>query len=324
MHHSVVRTSKPSLPTPTDAELLSAIRGRDAAALGLLLERHRPRLFATAIGLLGFRADAEDAVQETFLIAMQRIADVRDPDAVGAWLQTVLRRSCLQHRRRRRGEVVLDVVPDRADERIPIEERLERMELRDWIWGTLQRLPEPLRVTAILRYFGSYDSYDELAAILGIPVGTVRSRLSEARSKLADAILASAGLIDDDLRGLWRDRAHFWQTAFEEIFRRGDSTRFISHFHRDVLVGWSNGTVARGRQHLAAEINDDLEAGVRLDIKRVMTHTGIAVLEGSFVNPAESPTHCPPGIALVVFQKTDRASGIRLHLSPRAPRADDE
>ncbi|HEY5415162.1 MAG TPA: sigma factor, partial [Gemmatimonadaceae bacterium] len=81
------------------------------AALGLLLERHRPRLFATAVRLVGgYRSDAEDAVQETCLAAIRHIGSVRDPE-----------------------------------------------------WGALQRLPEPLRVSAMLRYFGSYDSYDEVA-----------------------------------------------------------------------------------------------------------------------------------------------------------------
>ena len=94
--------------------------------------------------LVGYRSDAEDAVQETCLAAIRHIGSVRDPE-----------------------------------------------------WGALQRLPEPLRVSAMLRYFGSYDSYDEVATILGVPIGTVRSRLSEAKIKLAEALLASAALIDD-------------------------------------------------------------------------------------------------------------------------------
>jgi len=316
------------LSSPSDADLLASARGGDVASLGVLLERHRPRLLATAINLVGFRPDAEDAVQETILIALRHIGAVRDPSAVGAWLQMVVRRTCLQHWRRRRGEVVTDSVPDIADNRMSAEERIEQLELRDWIWTALDRIPEPLRVSAMLRYFGSYDSYDELAAILGVPIGTVRSRLSEAKIKLADALLASAGLIDDDTRVRSKERAQFWSRAFEDIFRRGDSTGFISHVHPDVLVGWSNGNVVRGREHLAAEIDGDLEAGVRLDVERVMSSVGIAVVEGRFVNPPEAPNHCPPGIALIVFQQTDRegdrARGIRLHLSARAPRPDED
>jgi len=179
-------------------------------------------------------------------------------------------------------------------------------------------------VSAILRYFGSYDSYEELAAILGIPIGTVRSRLSEAKAKLADALLASAGLAADESLVRSRSRERFWSDEFEDIFRRGDSDRFITHFADDLVLAWSDGKLVRGRAHLAAEIEGDLAAGVRIDLHRVMTNDGIAVVEGRFVNPPESPEHCPPGIALVLFGDDERASALRLHLAPRPPRPEDE
>lgn len=106
MRHSAARQ-----PAPTDAELLASARGGDVASLGVLLERHRPRLLATAIGIMGFRPDAEDAVQETILIALQHIGAVRDPGAAGAWLQMVVRRTCLQHQRRQRRETITDAYP---------------------------------------------------------------------------------------------------------------------------------------------------------------------------------------------------------------------
>ena len=221
MHPSSMRSSPAVHTKPTDAELVISAREGNVSALGVLLERHRPRLLATAISLVGFGPDAEDAVQETFLIAMQHIGTVREPSAAGAWLQVVIRRWCLEHQRRRRSEVVVDTPPDVADDRPTVEERIERLELREWIWTALDRLPEPLRVSAMLRYFGSYDSYDEIAAILGVPVGTVRSRLSEAKSKLADALLASAGLIDDEARERSTTHTRYWVEAFESISRRG-------------------------------------------------------------------------------------------------------
>ena len=321
-----MRSRHPELSgSPSDADLVAAARRGDANALGVLLERHRPRLFATAVRLLGYRPEAEDAVQETCLIAMRHVGSVRDADAVGAWLHAVLRRVCLQHRRRRSNEDALtDSLVALVGAGPSVEDRIERLELRDWIWSALERLPEPLRVSAMLRYFGSYDSYDELAAILGIPIGTVRSRLSEARTKLADALLASAGRIDDDMRIRATERRRFWTGAFEEIFRRGESNAFVSHFATDLIVGWSNGKLARGREHLAAEIDGDLAAGVRIDLERVMTHDGIAVVEGRFVNPPHAPDHCPPGIALVLLGRGERMTTIRLHLATRAPKAEGE
>lgn len=309
---------------PTDAELVASARAGDAAALGVLLERHRPRLFATALAILGFRADAEDVVQESFVIALQRIGDVRDPAAIGAWLQMIVRRACLALRRRRRGEVFTDIMHDRADDRVSPQERIEQLELHDWVWGTLAELPEPLRVTVMLRYFGSFESYEELAAILGVPIGTVRSRLSEGKRKLAEALLARAGLVDDDQRRRSRERGRLWADAFAEIFRRGDSTEFIARFEPDLMVGWSNGKQARGREHLAAEIEGDLDAGVRIEVVKVLASDGVSIVEGRFVNPVESPTHCPPGIALVLFEPRERATGIRMHLAERPPHTAEE
>lgn len=315
-----MRLHSPDMRTPRDAALLDALRGGDVAALGLLLERYRPSLLAAAIRLVGRGPDAEDAFQETCLVALRHIGTVRDPDAVGGWLHTVLRRACLQQKRRRRAEVLTHDLPEIADDGESPERRIERLELRDWVRGAIDRLPETLRVAAMLRYFGSYDSYDEVAAILGIPIGTVRSRLSEARAKLADALLASAGLIHDDRRAHDRARERFWLEEFSDVFRRGESTRFVSHFSPDLLVRWSSGRRAQGRRHLAAEIDGDLVAGVRLDLERVVGSGGITVVEAHFVNPSSAPDHCPPGISVVLAGHAERPSGIHLHLAPRPPR----
>jgi RNA polymerase sigma factor (sigma-70 family) len=304
----------------SDVALMDAIRGGDVAALGLLLERYRPALLSAAIRIVGSGPEAEDAFQETCLIALRHIGSVRDPEAVGFWLHTVLRRACLQQKRRRRGEVLTHELPEITDHRESPERRLERLELRDWVRGAIDRLPEALRVAAMLRYFGSYDSYDEVAAILGIPIGTVRSRLSEARAKLADALLASAGLIHDDRRANDRARERFWLDEFRGIFERGESRRFVSHFSPELLVVWSTGRRAQGRRHLAAEIDGDLAAGVRLDLERVVGSGGITVVEARFVNPASAPEHCPPGISLVLAGQAERPSGIHLHLAARPPR----
>ncbi len=66
-----------------------------------MLQRHRAPLHAAALGMLG-HGKAEDAVQETFAVALRRIGDLRDPDAVGGWLHAVLRNVCLMTVRRER------------------------------------------------------------------------------------------------------------------------------------------------------------------------------------------------------------------------------
>ena len=86
----------------SDVELGCLARAGDVQALAGLLERCRPSPYATAVGLLGNRADALDAVQDTFVIALVRLAELRHPGAARAWPHTVLRNVCLMRIRQRR------------------------------------------------------------------------------------------------------------------------------------------------------------------------------------------------------------------------------
>ena len=81
-----------SLPD-TDAELVRAAQTGEVTALALLLEHHRAGMRAVALSILGPGPDADDAVQDAVLVALRRIGDVRDPDAVRAWLRMVVAQS---------------------------------------------------------------------------------------------------------------------------------------------------------------------------------------------------------------------------------------
>jgi len=308
--------------SPSDAELAVAARGGDGACLGLLLERHRARLHAAAWRMVGYGPDAEDAVHDTFLIALRHITALNDPQAVGAWLLAVLRRCCLQQLRRRRGEILTAEVPERPGESASPEQRLEEHALPEWICQALQNLSEPLQATAMLRYFGSYQSYEEVAAIMGVPVGTVRSRLAEAKRKLADSLLETAGLLDPDLSLRSRRQQRFYGEIFRGLNQHGERDRFLSHFAEDLHLVLGGKSVL-GRSFLASEIDGDAKAGVRLEPQRVLGTGPVIVIEGSFVNPPEDPFHCPPGVALVIFRQAGRARRLHLYLSPRPPRIAD-
>ncbi len=309
---------------PSDAELALAAQGGDGACLGVLLERHRARLHAAALRLLGYGPEAEDAVHDTFLIALRHIGELKDPQAAGGWLNSVLRRCCLQQLRRRRGEVLTAEIPESPDPQASIEERLDKAALREWVWDALRKLPEPLKATAMLRYFGSYQSYEELALILAIPIGTVRSRLSQAKRKLADMLLDAAGLVDADARAQSREQQRFYEDIFHGLSRRGERDRFLSHFAEDLHLVRGSSSPVTGRSFLASEIDADMGDGVRLEPERILSAGQVTVIEGRFVNPPEDPFHCPPGAALVIFQRDGKARRLHIHLSPRTPRIDDD
>ena len=184
----------------SDEELARAAQGGDAMSLGTLLERHRAPLYALALRVLGHRPQqAQDVVQDVFVVALSTIEGLREPKAVGGWLRAILRNVCLMQLREHRGEVPFDELPVGLgkDPEPSAEESIERLAMSEWVWTALGELPEPLRVTAILRYFGSYSSYEEISAILGVPIGTVSSRLSQAKVKLVDALLRTAGMEHD-------------------------------------------------------------------------------------------------------------------------------
>ena len=174
-------------PLPSDADLATRALAGDAEALAALLERYRPSLYAAAIGLLRNREEAHDAVQEACVVALVRIGSLRDPAAVGGWLHRILRNVCLM---RLRGQTQ---TRPHADLEVPglapsVDEVLERHVLRDWVWTAIDGLAPEDRVTVLLRHFTRSNSYDAIAAVTGVPVGTVRSRLSRARTLLATAL----------------------------------------------------------------------------------------------------------------------------------------
>jgi RNA polymerase sigma-70 factor (ECF subfamily) len=309
---------------PSDAELVVAARAGDCACLGVLLERHRARLYAAALRVVGYGPQAEDAVHDTFLIALRHIGDLKDPQAVVGWLLSVLHRCCLQQLRRRRGEVLTAEVPDRPDEGPSIEERLEKVALREWVWNALGKLPESQQATAVLRYFGSYQSYEELAAILAVPIGTVRSRLSEAKRKLAEMLLETAGGVDPDAGSHSRQHHRFYDELFRGLNRPGERDHFLRHFAEDLHLVRGGGKPVVGRSFIAQEVREDNDAGVVLEPQRILSAGNVSVIEGRFVNPPEDPFHCPPGVAFVIFRRAGKAKRLHIHLSPRPPRIDDD
>jgi RNA polymerase sigma factor (sigma-70 family) len=305
-----------------DAELVRAAQSGDAAGLGLVLERHQASLYAIALRILGRGPEAKDAVQTTFLIALNGIGRLREPEAVGGWLRGILRNVCLTRLRERRGEVSFEehspgVEGDSFE--FSAEEYIDRLALREWVWAALYRLPEVLRVTAMLRYFGSYSSYGEIAAILGVPVGTVRSRLNQVKVKLAEALLETSGLEHTEARRLTESQARFFQAGFDEYNRGLGYETLMGSMADDLSYTRSDGRNG-GIGWLTEGLEDDLEVGIKLHLTNVIASKDVAVVEGDFENPPEHPFHCPPATSQVYFYHDGQIHLIREHYAPRQER----
>ncbi|QBD76013.1 sigma-70 family RNA polymerase sigma factor [Ktedonosporobacter rubrisoli] len=307
--------------TLTDSELVRAAQAGHVPSLGLLLERHRAAMRAVALSLLGFGPEAEDAVQDATLLALQRLGEVRDPHAVGAWLRAIVRNVCRMRLRAQRAAPIADqsFLPQLPVDPPSPEEVLERHALRDWVWHALQELSEPLQLVVLLRYFSSITSYEQIAALCGVPIGTVRSRLNQARRKLGERLLATATSMHDDVAVLtarrWREVRELFAAA-----EQGDVRSVLSEFwSANLALLGPKGQPWRGTETLAQVIERDLAAGVRQQPVEILASQRLTIIEAKLLSPPWDPKHCPPGVVWVLMLKKQRVERGRLfHLQPPA------
>ncbi|MEU1532939.1 RNA polymerase sigma factor [Streptomyces fagopyri] len=299
-----------------DAALTRAAQAGEVAALGLLLERHRAGMRAVALSVLGPGPDVDDVVQDAAVTALRRVGDVRDPAAVGAWLRMIVRnagRSLL------RGSVPSQPIDGL---RLPStdagpEQRLEHHAMRNWIWEAMEELSPTLRLPLVLRHFSTtVTSYERIADACGVPVGTVRSRLSQGRARLATALAATADAPHADTSR----RVRATRAEARETLAAAESGRFgalmTERWSPEIALLRGNSPVG-GWGVLARGMDDDLEAGVRQRLAHAVAGRSLAVWEMDLLNPADDPDHCPPSVAwLMTLDGAGRPHRLRL-LHPR-------
>ena len=172
--------------------LLRSAQKGNKAAFEKLITPHLPKLYNLAYHLVQHRDDAADAVQDTAIKAFRSINGFREEADLGTWLGRILRNTVLDEVKRavRRHEEATETLPESA---VHITEpAAERKELRDLMLGFIHSLSDKLKEPVILYDLEGY-SYEEIAEILDINVGTVKSRLSRGRMALREKILASPG-----------------------------------------------------------------------------------------------------------------------------------
>lgn len=185
-----------------DEALVGAARGGDTDAFAVLLARHRPLLIAVCRRALRDEGLAEDAAQEAALQAFLNLDQLRRPDRFGPWLAGIGLNMCRRWLRQRSRdawswEAVIGgrFIAEEIDPAPVPEELSEVAELREWVNRVVEGLPEGQRAAVVLHYLAGLTQR-ETAALLGIEVGAVKTRLHKARTNLR--------------RGLWNapvDRA---------------------------------------------------------------------------------------------------------------------
>lgn len=175
----------------SDEELVTAARRGDAAAMEALLQRHFDRVHAVCRRIAGASRDADDAAQEAMIRIVRSLDRFDGRSAFGTWAYRIATNTALDELRKRTRRPHLRVMADDAPSAEPVDpladRTVEAVEDRLEIDAALAALPEEFRVPVVMRDVGDLD-YSEIADALGIPIGTVKSRIARGRRLLVDRL----------------------------------------------------------------------------------------------------------------------------------------
>lgn len=168
-----------------DSQWLSQCREGDPLAIERLVNTHQAEVYRLALSILDDPDEADDATQEVFVSALRSLDSFRGDSSLKTWLFSIAINLCRSRyqrdQRRTRLRQILESL-FREDQAAPESEAI-RHEADSELWRAVRALDEKHRIPIILRYYHDLPAAD-IAETLGIPVGTVHSRLNHARERL--------------------------------------------------------------------------------------------------------------------------------------------
>ncbi len=175
-----------------DADIIAEVRGGNSAAFSELVLKYQDRLLNSVTYISGSRDEAEDVVQDAFVQAYTKLHSFGGNSAFYTWLYRIAINAAISRRRKRKGDYSID---DRRREQgaEPLdhlegaEDRVLREERAGQVQSALGALSPEHRMILVLREMEDCD-YDQIAEILDVPVGTVRSRLHRARLQMREQL----------------------------------------------------------------------------------------------------------------------------------------
>jgi RNA polymerase sigma-70 factor (ECF subfamily) len=174
-----------------DHQLIESALAGNSAAFGDLVRKYQDRLYNTIVHLTGSSEDAKDVVQDAFVKAFVKLESFQRSSAFYTWLYRIAFNTAMSRQRRRRPTQSIDQGQDCGhdppDPAAAPTDRLEQEEQAAQVRAAMETLSEEHRTVLVLRDIDGCD-YEAMAAILEIPLGTVRSRLHRARLQLRDEL----------------------------------------------------------------------------------------------------------------------------------------
>jgi hypothetical protein len=201
----------------------------------------------------------------------------------------------------------------RADEPTP-EEILDRHALRDWIWHAVGELSPPLQAAVMLRYFSGATSYADIAALCMVPVGTVRSRLKQARATMAQNLLATADQAYGDAARLTAARhqagVDMWREAEEGRVSKVMAEYFCPDTMKDCWIG-----PLHGRSGIGPVMYGEIEAGIRQRVVQTIASQNLIVWQNEvWMSDLDDP-QLRAQYDWVIYLRDDRVWQARLYFT---------
>ena len=169
----------------SDEQLLEGFQEGRQACFETLVRRHEDRIFALGLRMMGNRADALEATQETFLNLLRRSGSFKGTASFGTWLYRVGINTCHDLLRKRgRLPIPEETLPEEPMRQTSFDDTLA---LRADLARALRSLPDDYREAVLLHDLGGYP-YEEIAQQTKVPIGTVKSRISRGRRLLAASL----------------------------------------------------------------------------------------------------------------------------------------
>ena len=184
-----------------EKRLIQRASDGDPEAFNRLMEAHERRMYAVALRMCANREDAQDCLQEAMLRVYRAIGNFKGESSFSTWVYRITMNTCLDELRRRKNKqsTSLDNLLDEgwapSDDSSAPEKQAVRAETARTLRQTIQELPEDMRAAVVLRDIQGY-SYEEIARILDINVGTIKSRISRGREKLREKLREKPELFD--------------------------------------------------------------------------------------------------------------------------------
>ncbi len=192
----------------TDEQLIDLCRKGDERAWERFIRRHQDRILNLAYQFTGNREEARDLAQEIFVRLYQKMSQYQSDRPFMTWFNSLARNLCIDHYRSRKRDRVLVDKP--VEEFVSLEaqvertdRRLQRRERHEFLMRAMETLGEISREAIVLKDLQGH-SLEEIAEMLSVPLGTVKSRVHRARIELASAIqkIQQAGTQPEGSNGL--------------------------------------------------------------------------------------------------------------------------